>query len=248
MKNHPQIISYLSGESTPDQMASFQEWLNESLENQELFNSVKSIWEGHLPDQVPQEQLATDWSQLEVQIEELGKSEHAQTHRRINSSWVIRAAAVILILLSTGIIWSIQKSHVILRGAQTAPVAYILPDGSEVYLSLGSKLKYAKNFGDGKRIVELFGEAHFDVQSNPLDPFIVNTGEAKIRVTGTSFLVSALDHKKEVAVQVKAGKVLFYNSETLTENAFRVSLGPGDKGTYLPKLKQLNKTHAKSLP
>ena len=111
--------------------------------------------------------------------------------------------------------------------------------------NLNDLSKYPKNFNTGKRTVELHGEAFFNVISKPKDPFFVNTGEAKVRVTGTSFLVSATNRNEEVAVQVEAGKVLFYNSETLTENAFRVGLGPGDIGIYNPKLKQLNKSRTK---
>ena len=128
-----------------------------------------------------------------------------------------------------------------LQHAKAREQAYTLPDGSTIILSNGSKIRFEKSFENGERLVNLKGEAYFDVVSNFNDPFIVNTGEAMVQVTGTRFSVSAIKNSDEIAVQVNSGKVLFYNSETLTPDSFRVGLGPGDMGIYLPKLKQLNK-------
>ena len=236
MINHSQIFRYLSQESNPEESAAMKKWLQENAENQKEFNQIKTIWESDKTDHSSNQQMESDWNRLNSRIK--------KSNRLINS-WLVRVAAVIFLMLGSGIIWYSQKDIVNVRGLSSEPIAHLLPDSSEVFLTLGSKLNYRKDFHAGQRTVELNGEAYFNVKSNPKDPFIVDIGEAKIRVTGTSFLVSAHNRNEEVAVQVKAGKVLFYNSETLTKNAFRVGLGPGDIGTYIPKLNQLNKTHNK---
>jgi len=245
MINHPQIFRYLSNELTKDETVTLETWLKENTENQEEFNLIHTIWKNDEIKQSYRLQMEEDWDHLHKNISSSQNIKFSRKPFVLTNSWLFKAAAIIIFLLGSGIIWYSQKDIINIRGSNTEPIAYILPDGSEVFLTMGSRLKYSKHFNSEQRIVELHGEAYFNVTSNHKDPFIVDTGEAKIRVTGTSFLVSAYNNNDEVDVHVKAGKVLFYNSETLTKNAFRVGLGPGDRGTYKPKLNQLNKTHIK---
>lgn len=74
-----------------------------------------------------------------------------------------------------------------------------LPDGSKVWLNAGSTLRFPEYFGAGERLVELDGEAYFEVVQRPdashnpkgLVPFIVQTAVQRIAVLGTKFNVSA---------------------------------------------------------
>lgn len=190
--------------------------------------------------------MKADWDRLIKTINQLELSHKQKKSLISNNSLIISAAAVVIILLGSALIWITQKDTVRIHEIHSVPMAHILPDGSEVLLKQGSKIKYVKNFKSGIRSVELNGEAYFNVKSNPNDPFYVKTKEAKVMVTGTSFLLSAYKNHEETSVLVDAGKVLFYNSETLSDKAFRVGLGPGDKGIYNAKLKQLNKTQNKN--
>jgi ferric-dicitrate binding protein FerR (iron transport regulator) len=68
----------------------------------------------------------------------------------------------------------------------------ILPDGTLVWLNADSKLTYdmqmeKRNF----RLVELSGEAFFDVAHSEKHPFIIKTPEYNIKVLGTAFNVKA---------------------------------------------------------
>ena len=66
-----------------------------------------------------------------------------------------------------------------------------LPDGSEVWLNNVSSLRYPTSFQDKERIVELSGEAYFEIAKNPAQPFVVKVRDARIEVLGTSFDVAA---------------------------------------------------------
>lgn len=65
-----------------------------------------------------------------------------------------------------------------------------LSDGTKVYLNSMSSLRFPVQFRDAKRVVELEGEAYFEVSKNG-KPFIVKTATAEIEVLGTTFNVSA---------------------------------------------------------
>lgn len=82
----------------------------------------------------------------------------------------------------------------------------MLPDGSKVILNSESSLRYRASFNK-QREVQLKGEAYFEVERDTLKPFIVNTGEVKTEVLGTSFNVNYSPVNGMVQVAVTDGKV-----------------------------------------
>ena len=81
----------------------------------------------------------------------------------------------------------------------------LLPDSSIVYLNSGSELKYVteKNL----RTALLSGEAWFDISENKEKPFIVQTSQYDIRVTGTKFNVKAYPADEAFATTLEKGSV-----------------------------------------
>ena len=66
----------------------------------------------------------------------------------------------------------------------------LLSDGTRVYLTSNSYLRYPSRFDDDKREVTLVGRAYFEVKKSKV-PFIVNTSDMNIEVLGTSFDVES---------------------------------------------------------
>jgi transmembrane sensor len=90
----------------------------------------------------------------------------------------------------------------------------IIPDGSTVILSPGSKLNYPSSFdGLEKREVFLYGQAFFDIKHNPKRPFVVHTGRISTIVLGTAFNIRAIPSESEIIVTVKRGKVKVINDK-----------------------------------
>lgn len=79
-----------------------------------------------------------------------------------------------------------------------------LPDSSVVHLGALSSIRFPKKFGTANRAVVLLGEAFFDVKSDKLHPFTVQTGAVQTKVLGTSFKIDAF---KQVVVSVTTGRV-----------------------------------------
>jgi len=84
---------------------------------------------------------------------------------------------------------------------------FVLPDGTEVTLSPGSRLTYKEK---SPRNTELEGKAYFEVARDEAVPFEITSDGAFIRVLGTKFMVDAGSSVKEV--YVTEGKVLFAKS------------------------------------
>ena len=100
----------------------------------------------------------------------------------------------------------------------------VLPDGSKVWLNSGSTLRFPTAFIGSERIVELKGEAYFDIAKNPKMPFLVRTNNAMdIKVLGTQFNVMAYDDEKNINTTLIEGSV-----EVLKESG-KTTLKPGQE-------------------
>ena len=83
----------------------------------------------------------------------------------------------------------------------------VLSDGTKVFLNADSELKYPVEFSDGKRIVDLKGEAYFEVHKDSLRPFIVRMNGAEVTVLGTSFNVNTYGDDGQIYTTLVNGAV-----------------------------------------
>jgi len=83
----------------------------------------------------------------------------------------------------------------------------ILPDGTRVWLNSDSQLRYPDNFGRKNRNVELTGEAYFEVSKNKHKPFVVNAGQAEIKVLGTVFNLKSYPDDDEIETTLIEGRI-----------------------------------------
>ena len=132
----------------------------------------------------------------------------------------LRVAAVIVVLISgaftlylmfKGSIADNQNNRIPLaKVEQTARSEYrylLLSDSTQVWLNVASTLEFPEVFSKKERVVELKGEAYFDVKHASEIPFIINTGKVSTIVIGTAFNIKAYPDQEKVTVSVKRGKV-----------------------------------------
>lgn len=101
-----------------------------------------------------------------------------------------------------------------------------LPDGTMVWLNAASSLKYPSSFTALKnRIVELTGEAYFEVSSDKAHPFFVKTNRQNVEVLGTHFNVSAYPEEHTTKTTLVEGSV---KVSTPTQSRF---IKPGEQLT-----------------
>ena len=89
----------------------------------------------------------------------------------------------------------------------------VLPDGTKVWLNAVSSLRFPAGFTGKKRVVELTGEAYFEVNHNNL-PFIVDIisvngrpGGGRVEVLGTHFNIKAYLDESTIKTTLLEGSV-----------------------------------------
>ncbi len=83
-----------------------------------------------------------------------------------------------------------------------------LSDGTKVWLNAGSTLKYPVSFAvRGNRMVQLTGEAYFEVSKDSSRPFVVNTQRQRIEVLGTHFNINSYSEEPKSVTTLAEGSV-----------------------------------------
>ncbi len=114
-----------------------------------------------------------------------------------------------------------QLSLVVPRGAE---YQVTLPDGTRVWLNSESTLRFPGNFASEERVVEIVGEAYFEVHRDTRRPFVVKSNYQRITVLGTSFNVKAYAADNLNTTTLVEGAVRVQSSD----GAAHISLNPGE--------------------
>jgi len=161
------------------------------------------------------------WNNVQARI----KTGFTQTRRdslyiSFLRSTFMRVAAVALLILSLGITGLyisnkdvFSKKITVATNNDQKNLLVSLPDGSKIVLNRNTRFSYQANFGKQSRNVRLTGEAFFDISRDTLKPFIIDAGNASVKVVGTSFNVITNNSEAACEVYVKTGKVM------LTDNS-----------------------------
>ena len=139
-------------------------------------------------------------------LDELVTLEPPSRKRADITQWTLRLAAALLVLAIViygvrYVQYEYQQTEHVAVGSQVDKL--ILSDGSLVWLRGDSKLVYYEK--PGIRYSELVGEALFEVAKDPDHPFIIQCGDVRLKVLGTSFSVKA--GADEVELKVLTGRV-----------------------------------------
>ncbi len=108
-----------------------------------------------------------------------------------------------------------------------------LADGPRVWLNSATTLRYPTAFVGKERMVEINGEAYFEVAHNNKQPFKVQKGDVEVQVLGTHFNVNAYDDEPSMKVTLLEGRVKV-SRERDNESARFVYLNPGQQAVVAP--------------
>jgi ferric-dicitrate binding protein FerR (iron transport regulator) len=104
----------------------------------------------------------------------------------------------------------------------------ILPDGSTVWLNAASSLRFPTAFTGRERVVELSGEAYFEIARNEKMPFRVKVKDMAVQVLGTHFNVMAYDDEASIRTTLLEGSV------NVKRGTHAVELHPGQQASVHP--------------
>ncbi|MCP4726852.1 MAG: DUF4974 domain-containing protein [bacterium] len=251
MKENPEIkliAQYLSGECSPEERNSIEDWINSSADNERTIEFMREIWNS---PKVQKHQWDKNriWENIirETGIPEktTGSTKTIPIRRNFfDPRWTKIAAAVFLTVLIPVMYFIFigvpgeggydreWNEITVENGKRTS---FTLLDGTKITLDAGSVFRYPAEFADDSREVYLNGEGYFEVASDPEKPFKVHANNALVTVIGTKFNVRAWQPDNKVELIVTEGKVSFGlintgetgYSEILTEGEMSVLTAAG---------------------
>lgn len=223
-----QILNYILGNATDEELAEFKLWVSEKAENSdrfaELYNSYALLSSKIAPD--------SSLAQPEKLLIKINPPAKPGIFFLVRKYYNAAAAILLPLLVLAGIFWYFNSE--INHQPETFSMVYAppkhntqvtLPDGTQVWLSPESKLTYSQSFGKKTRNVSLEGEGYFDVAKNSEKPFTVTTSQLNLKVLGTSFNVDAYANEPFVRTTLVRGSLLVEH----VQSGKSITMVPGDR-------------------
>lgn len=241
------IQRYVTGNADPEERQRVESWMAEAHENRRIIQEVRDVW-NRTPPETFDVDVQQAWEQFRYRNQK-SKMAAAPVNFKVRrgsttSLYLLRAAAVLLVALFTGLfVYSHMRTI-----EQTAPqdisafnvlqelktergekARVTFSDGTSVMLNAASSVRFPQEFHGTQREVYLEGEAYFEVAHNPDQPFIVHSQDARVEVLGTKFNVRGWSEDPGVEVVVGGGKVSVQSSNRQPNERSEVILTKGFK-------------------
>lgn len=213
------LISFIASNQSADDHSEVIGWIKSADENKEEYIRYKNLWAilqhgKEMPEAKIREALSR------VRKKSGDKKQSFRLWR------VVKYAALVVFALLTGYITGTRDIHkemtmnefFVPHGNRSSVV---LPDGSKVWISNGTKLIYPEEFTGKNRVVELEGEGFFDVTHDKAHPFLVKVGQSRIKVLGTRFAVVAYPDDQSIKAELISGEIRFEVKENSQTDQFR---------------------------
>jgi transmembrane sensor len=84
-----------------------------------------------------------------------------------------------------------------------------------VWLNSASSLHFPTAFKGNLRVVELTGEAYFEVTKNKAKPFLVKVRDVEVKVLGTHFNINAYSEENAIKTSILEGRVKITKGKTI---------------------------------
>jgi|GEM_PF-6394311 len=106
-----------------------------------------------------------------------------------------------------------------------------LPDSTMVWINSGSKLKYYSDIPNDIRLIELQGEAFFEVTHNKNLPFVVRTNDQEVKVLGTSFNINSQEKDNFIKTTLVTGSLQITGNKD-KKSTISIKIKPGEQAVY----------------
>jgi len=229
------LARYVSGTCSPEEARRVKAWIRADPSREQLVEELRAIWDvADEPgrDEAPTVDVDAGWRAVRSRMDaseadapetapdrapegQLSSARRRPARRRTRGWRAGAVAALLLLIGGLGLVlgtWGPDEdtSDPAYRTVTTEPgerSRVQLADGSTVMVNVDSEIRLPSSFQPNRRVVQLTGEAYFEVESDPDRPFIVRTETASVRVRGTTFNVRGYPDEEEVSVAVAEGGV-----------------------------------------
>jgi transmembrane sensor len=202
------IQPYLEGKLPEKEQAALLDWLRDE-DHRQVFDSEKAWW--WKETKLSREGRTSDLGQ--VRLRERLKEKQQMQRSALLLNWYRYASIALLVIVLSGSVFvynnyfdtELQLTRIHTELGQMSTVT--MPDGSKIWVNSDTKLTYNNQYGIQNRAIQVQGEAYFHVAKNRKNPFIVDLGAIKVKVTGTQFGISNYDDLNEMNVVLEEGSV-----------------------------------------
>ena len=228
------ITKVISGNANDEEVLRFNNWLDESGNNQKKYEESLKAWQATETWLGP-EKIKHDKLKIVTRVNQ-GLIMQSRKSRRLSVIYLAAAVLAFPIAIAISLFFFNNPVPDIQSTCEvSAPIGHIskciLPDGTQVWVNSGTKITYnSSGFAGKTREVQLDGEAYFEVSKNREKPFYVRSVWADVKVTGTSFNVKAFSDSKSFETVLSEGGIeLEFNGEYANQ---QVKLNPGERAVF----------------
>lgn len=211
----------------PEEIKSLEKWLESVKSDPDFEEWLRNNWES-----ATQVEFKVSFESIQTKI----RQHNRQSKIHQVKHWISiiqKAAAILLIPVLVFSVWQIvghssNSSAMTVATAKGEHTHIFLPDGSEVWLNVDSRLQYSTDYHATNRLLKLKGEALFKVAKDKKHPFIVDARGFKVKAVGTMFSVSNYDEEAKASTYLKEGIVeLSYSPKDQKEQ--KIQMVPGEQ-------------------
>ncbi|MBX3254829.1 MAG: DUF4974 domain-containing protein [Chitinophagaceae bacterium] len=225
------FINYCLGRNATD-IARWEAYLHEHPHEKEHIEELKAmvlLTSRSVRDVEMQAQL----ERLKEQISYHDENREIPLVKKPATVWWKIAAVFAGILLAgilarynfSGLFSPVTTNTISFTTQKTERRSFMLPDGSKVILNAESRILLADHFNEKDRVVQLSGEAFFDVAHDASRPFVVKTDRMDVKVLGTAFNVRAYDGDEISETSLIRGSIEL----SLKDENRKITLRPNEK-------------------
>ena len=217
MSNIDYIIrQVLTGNANENEAYQFNQWLEKSDENKQVFEIIKNSW-----NRRTKEPTLINEEEIFEKVWQEGTG-HRGLNKPYFSNIVKFAASFVVIALFSYFLLSHNDSPEESNSKTVSSLItkenpagqkskLFLPDGS---INAESSVQYMDDFTDSIRLVYLSGEAFFEVAKDSLRPFIVQTENVFTEAIGTVFNINSYAENENININLISGKVKIHTDDS----------------------------------
>lgn len=202
---------YILNTATDDEVKTLTHWIRNNTEISDWLEGQISTSPNVMDRAVQMNMFDNIKAGLDTGITNVDAKKKITINYRLERWLRIAAMFVLPLLTAAGVYIYMSQAEaeapLIVSVERGQKACITLPDGSKAWLNSRSKLTYNPDYNKKKRLLQLDGEAYFEVAHNPDKPFIVQSHDICVEALGTAFGVKAYDEDNLISSILMHGKV-----------------------------------------